>query len=126
MGSTGFKEAIAVVSWYIWWQRREAVKGEIIATPTRSAFAILALAANYQGASKGTVVHKISWTKPSLHSYKLNTDASFSLNGEGAAGAVLRNDKGEAVADGCWPLSNLLDATTAEALALQNGLMLIE
>ena len=87
---------------------------------------ILALAANYQGASKGTVTHKISWTKPPLHAYKINTDACFSLNGEGAAGVVLRNDKGEAVAGGCWPLSNLLDATTAEALALQKGFMLIE
>ena len=126
LGTTGFKEVIAVGSWYIWWQRREAVNGVAVAPPTRSAFAILALAANYHGAVKGTLSHEIPWSKPPLHTYKLNTDACFFPNGVGAVGVVLRNDKGEAIAGGCWPLTNLFDATTAEALALQKGFMLIE
>ena len=50
----------------------------------------------------------------------------FFPNGEGAAGVVLRNIKGDAVVGGCWPLSNLLDATTAKVTALQRGLQLIE
>uniref|UniRef100_A0A8R7VAZ7 RNase H type-1 domain-containing protein n=2 Tax=Triticum urartu TaxID=4572 RepID=A0A8R7VAZ7_TRIUA len=66
------------------------------------------------------------WTKPSRNTYKLNVDASFSENGTGGAGAVLRNDRGEALAGACWPLHNIFDAATAEATALQKGLSLIE
>ena len=56
----------------------------------------------------------------------MNIDAAFFPNGDGAAGVILRNDRGESVAGGCWALSNLLDATTAEAMALQKALILIE
>ena len=56
----------------------------------------------------------------------MNVDACFFANGTGATGAVLRNEKGEVVA-GCGEFQNiLLDATTSEALALKNGLSLIE
>ena len=122
LGKIGFKEAIAVGAWYIWWQRREAVKGEQIKSPANSAFAIMALTANYQGASSGAEPQEITWSKPLPHTYKLNIDAAYFPNGSGAAGAVLRNNKGEALAGGCWPLSNLLDAGTAEAMALLKGL----
>jgi hypothetical protein len=33
-------EIIAVASWYIWWQRREIVKGETVSPPKNTAFAI--------------------------------------------------------------------------------------
>ena len=70
------KELLAVGAWYIWWQRREAVKGEKVAPPARSSFAIQALTLNYKGAEKG-VPHKIPWTRPRPRSYKLNVDACF-------------------------------------------------
>lgn len=38
LGKIGFSEAITVGAWYIWWQRRESVKGENVATPAQSAF----------------------------------------------------------------------------------------
>ena len=37
----GFQESILVGSWYIWWQRRKVVKGEGVATPSKTALAIL-------------------------------------------------------------------------------------
>jgi ribonuclease HI len=58
--------------------------------------------------------------------YKMNTDASYFSTGSGAAGAVLRNSSGEAIA-GCYcPLDNILSAATAEAIALLRGLELLE
>jgi hypothetical protein len=33
--------------WYIWWQHREVVKGEKVADPRRTAFAINALTVHY-------------------------------------------------------------------------------
>jgi hypothetical protein len=41
-------------------------------------------------------------------------------------GAVIRNCRGEVIAGGSWPLFQTLDATTAEALALRHGLLLLE
>jgi hypothetical protein len=41
-------ELLAVGCWYIWWQRRELVKGENVSPPKSSAFAINALAANFR------------------------------------------------------------------------------
>jgi hypothetical protein len=51
LGSLGLKETIVVAAWYIWWQRRSYCKGEHVASPSRTAFAILGLALNYGGRS---------------------------------------------------------------------------
>ena len=119
-------EAILVGSWYIWWQRRQFVHGESVAPPPQSAFSILGLATNFKGAELVKTPKEVRWQKPMFNAYKLNIDAAFLVNGSGAMGAVLRNHKGEAVAGSGLPLSNLLDATTAEALALQRGFDLID
>jgi ribonuclease HI len=66
------------------------------------------------------------WVKPGANSYKLNIVACFFPNGTGATGAVLHDDKGQAVAGASFILEHLLDATTTEAIALQKGLQLIE
>lgn len=42
-GQIGLKEIIAVGVWYIWWQRREAVKGVKVAPAMNTVFAIQAL-----------------------------------------------------------------------------------
>ena len=47
-------------------------------------------------------------------------------NGEDAAAAIIRNDKGEAIAGSARPLGKLLDSTMAEAHALRLGLQLLE
>ena len=77
LGRIGFKEAIAVRSWYIWWQRWEAVKGENVKPPDRSAFAIMALAANYHGAKPGAKPREVSVCPPPLSKYELNIDTAF-------------------------------------------------
>lgn len=40
-------ELIAVAAWYIWWQRRQFVKGERIQAPDRSAISIKVLCTNF-------------------------------------------------------------------------------
>ena len=81
LGSIGYKEAIVVGSWYIWWQRREKVKGEQVKDPARSAFAILGLTANYQGAKQSAEIVKRPSERPPHNTYKLNIDAAFFPNG---------------------------------------------
>lgn len=64
--------------------------------------------------------------KPPVNSYKLNVDATFFEDRTGAAAAILRNNRGEALAGASWLLHHLLDATTSEAVAIQRGLELVE
>lgn len=71
----GLKETIVVGAWYIWWQRREFVKGESIAPPDRTTFSILALANNYVEAAAGSEPKEMGWRKPPHNSCKLNIDA---------------------------------------------------
>lgn len=100
MNQVGLKESILVGAWYIWWQRREFVKGKYVADPTRTTFSIQALTCNF-GRAHNSEPRQTVWTKPARNSYKLNVDAAFSENGTGGAGAVLRNDRGEAIAGAC-------------------------
>ena len=74
--------------------------------PLPTTFAILALTANYQGASPGVEPHAIMSSKPRPHTYNLNIYAAFFPNGDGAAGAVICNHQGEVVARGCLPMLN--------------------
>jgi hypothetical protein len=53
LGMLDLRESIAVACWYIWWQRREIVKGETIADPPHTAFAINALTSNYIPSNSG-------------------------------------------------------------------------
>ena len=66
------------------------------------------------------------WAKPAHGKYNLNIDASFHSDGLGAAGAVLRNHRGEALAGMACPLDNLLNASSAEASAMLKGLEFLE
>jgi hypothetical protein len=65
-------EIIAVASWYIWWQRREKVKGESVSPPKNYAFAINAITENYRAAISKSVVKEINWLKPPRGQLKLN------------------------------------------------------
>jgi hypothetical protein len=54
LGMLDLRESIAVFAcWYIWLQRREIVKGETIADPPHTAFAINALTSNYIPSTSG-------------------------------------------------------------------------
>lgn len=118
------KALILVGAWYIWWQRSELVKGEQLAPPGHTAFSIQALTANYGGAQANAVPKEVWWCKPKPNTYKLNIDACFCRNRPGAAGAIVQNEKGQAISGSSCTLDNLIDATTAEAYALQKGLQL--
>lgn len=63
LGQIGLKEVIATATWYIWWQRREFVKGQQVASLVRTAFAIQAFLSNLSSrrANKEEVT---TWTKP--------------------------------------------------------------
>jgi hypothetical protein len=100
-------ELIAVGGWYIWWHRREAVKGDRVSPPKSSAFAIKAPTANF-GASQGKSKEKeFKWLKPTKGKLKLNTDASYFADGSGATSGILRNDKGEVMAGYYCTLDNM-------------------
>lgn len=73
-----------------------------------------------------SVVKEILWEKPGSGCYKLNTDAAYFEDGTGAAGVVLRNDHGDAIAGYACPLEYVLNATTSEAIALLEGLEFLE
>jgi hypothetical protein len=47
LNQVGLQEIVAVGSWYIWWQRREVVKGEKISPVMNTTSSIRALTANY-------------------------------------------------------------------------------
>ena len=102
------------------------MKGEKVLNPTSIAFAILAITINFSRATNLKEPEKVLWKKPPGNLYKLNVDATYFENGMGAAAAILRNSCGEAVAGVSWLLTHLHDATTAEAIALQRGLELLE
>jgi hypothetical protein len=65
--------------------------------------AIKALGANYGVASGPSIEKEFGWEKPPKGRLKLNVDASYFADGSGVA-AVLRNDKGEAIAGMACPL----------------------
>lgn len=77
LNDLGFKELIAIGCCYIWWQRREFVKGVSVAKPSSSAFAISALTANHMVAQSHKASPKMMWSKPLPGSYKLNVDAAY-------------------------------------------------
>jgi hypothetical protein len=74
------------------------VKGVQVVSATSYAFAINALTTNFVSAKIFAKQKNVAWSKPVQGSYKMNADASFFSDGFGAAGVVLRNCRGEAVA----------------------------
>ena len=65
------------------------------------------------------------WCNPSCGFTKLNVDAAFDHDLlQGAAGAVLRDDKGRFIVGGNWRIDWCDDVLTAEVLALKFGLFL--
>ncbi|CAM0873674.1 unnamed protein product [Alopecurus aequalis] len=66
------------------------------------------------------------WKYPSPGWAKLNSDASFiESNGTGSWGAILRNERGEVMITAWGPLPHCINAGTAEALGLLNGVRAI-
>jgi hypothetical protein len=68
---------------------------------------------------------EVCWQKPDQGWVKVNTYAAFdAATGNGASGAVLRNDRGEFVAASAQAYSRIPDVLMAEALAARDGVKL--
>jgi ribonuclease HI len=128
LSDLGLKELIVTASWYTWWERRKIAREEHVQKPARSAQAILALSLNYYRSCKvNHGIRRHGWEKPREEYVKLNIDASFSpSNFSGATGAVLRDAQGIFIAGSNCGIPHIGDATTAEARALRDGLILAD
>lgn len=126
LGHLGLQETVAVGAWYIWWERREAMKGVKVKPPMNSAFSIHAIASNYAGQLTDGSMDVVRWTKPPAGTYKVNTDAAYFEDGSGAIVAIIRDSRGQAVAGTAECFYQVQDAASAEALALRRGLQLVQ
>lgn len=121
----GLAELFLTGAWYIWWERRKLVHGEDVQSPQRSALVIAALTTNYARAKKQPKQRRAGWKKPTDGKLMINVDASFDYNtGAGSTGAIIRDPTGGCIAAVHYFLPHVLDAPTAEAIALRNGLQL--
>jgi ribonuclease HI len=78
-----------------------------------------------QQTPKAAEVTEMRWEKPPLGWVKCNTDGAFhEQQGQGATGAVLRNDSGGFLRGGAKWYNHCLDALSMEALACRDGLTL--
>jgi hypothetical protein len=102
------------------------VKGERVASAISSAFSIKEITLNYSLAEQRATPKELSWSKPPAHHYKLNVDACYFPNVSGATAAVVRDNHGEVISGGTWLLMNILNPASAEAVALKNGMILLE
>jgi hypothetical protein len=87
---------VAIMCWYVWWERRQSSHGEKVKEVAKSAMAIGAFYSNFVAAcSPKAKIRKVRWKKL-LHEFaKLNVDASFD-EGElrGATGVGIRHCNG--------------------------------
>ena len=87
----GLAELILIGCWFIWWERRKLVHGEVIQFQVRAALSIATYITNYQRALKKTVKHAKDWKKPPEGILLLNIDASYKPErGEGGTGGLER------------------------------------
>jgi hypothetical protein len=67
---------------------------------------------------------KPKWSKPPPGAAKLNVDGSFLSNGAGV-GMILRDHTGQVIFTACRSLNHCRDATEAELMAIEEGIMLV-
>ena len=121
-------ELAVVAAWYIWWQRRQIVKGVKVQTPEKTALAIKVLATNFLRSTipKGPIrKNDHMWRKPGYGIVKINVDASFQYETlSGACGAVARDYRGDFIAAASWFVPNISGVDSAELTAIRNGIYL--
>ena len=125
-GLVELPELISTVCWFLWWQRRQFVRGEEILTPERTAPAVVALAINYVRGAQAKSTPKINrWPTFLAGQLVLNVDASFTEGDyAGSCGAVIRDHRGSFMSASTARLEHVADVFTAEAAALLEGLKL--
>jgi ribonuclease HI len=72
---------------------------------------------------EGPKKDKPRWSKPPPGAAKLNVDGSFASNGEGV-GMILRDHTGQVNFTACRSMNHCPDATEAELMAIEEGLLL--
>nr|XP_020176446.1 uncharacterized protein LOC109762044 [Aegilops tauschii subsp. strangulata] len=121
-------ELILVAAWYLWWQRRQHVKGEEIQTAEKTAISIRVLATNFTRAYSSKYSERKQdqmWKRPANDVVKVNVDAAFQADSlSGATGAVARDHRGNFIAAATWYLPQVLSVDAAETVAIRNGLYL--
>lgn len=117
---------IAIACWYLWWERRKLVHGEIVQQPAQIVLSILALAENFTAAAASSAkVKRNPWSRPPSGYIKLNVDALYDADSlQGTVGAVLCDSSGKFLAASNNRAGDCLDVFMAEALALRFGLNL--
>jgi ribonuclease HI len=121
------KETICVSAWYLWWIRRRRTHNEEVPPLLKCKMSILAITANAMKAEKKAPAGTGKWIRPPPRTLKLNVDASFVLEEKlGATGAVLRDFMGTFVHAKCELLPHVQTAAMAEAMALREGLKMVE
>jgi hypothetical protein len=127
-GTASIPELVVVTAWYLWWERCKATRGEALQDPERKAREIRTLYSNkFVANSPKAKPKREGWVKPLSDHVKVNVDASFDEDQlRGTTGAVIRDCKGNFVAACNTKLDFVLDALSAEAHALKQGLILAE
>jgi hypothetical protein len=78
LGQSKIPKLVAVTCWYLWWERRQATKGEHVKDPDKSATAIGALYSNFTAAYIAKPkARRVGWEKSTQDFVKLNVDAAF-------------------------------------------------
>ncbi|KAK1669486.1 hypothetical protein QYE76_057645 [Lolium multiflorum] len=67
---------------------------------------------------------KMKWTRPGDNEVKLNVDGAFSWEDRAGIGMVLRDQQGEVIFTACRQLQTCRDATEAEIMAIEEGVIL--
>jgi hypothetical protein len=121
----GITETILVASWYLWWIRRKRTHDEAVAPLHHCRMSILTITSNAANRKRVPRRSETRWSKPESRQVKVNVDGSFHENdGSGAVGAILRDYQGRFIAASSIFYPNLASASTAEALAMKEGLAL--
>ncbi|KAI5006703.1 hypothetical protein ZWY2020_033946 [Hordeum vulgare] len=126
MGCHNVREMIAILAWYLWWERRKLVHKEKIQNAHMISIGILALTTSFvHSSSPKASMRREGWSYPHRGFVKLNVDASFDHDLLwGTMGAVLRVGKGRFIARGNNTIDHCADVLMAEVLALKFGLTL--
>ena len=129
-GELPLSELVVVAAWYIWWQRRQLVKGENILAPNRTATAIKVICTNFDRATtlkQPVRKHDHMWKKPTSDVVKMNIDAAFqAVTLSGATGAIAWDGRGNFIAAATWFVPHVVGVDSAEMIAIRNGLYLAE
>lgn len=121
-------ELMMVAAWYLWWQRRQHIKGEPSQNPERAAISIKVLATNYTRSymtGQPTRSHDHMWKRSTRDVVKINVDAAFRVETlSGATGAIAHDGRGNFIAAATWFIPQVTSVDSAEMTAIWNGLYL--